>query len=183
MSGVTVSLSPSAESSASRDVGALYRSHHGWLHGWLRTRLGNACEAADLAQDTFLRVLLATASAERPLRLEQVREPRAYLVTVARRVLCNHYRRQSLERAWLQALALVPEAEHPSPEQQLLLVEALHEVDALLEGLAPRVREAFLLAQLEGLGYAEIALRLQVCERSVKRYVAQALAHCMLAAP
>ncbi|MDD3484875.1 sigma factor, partial [Azovibrio restrictus] len=33
----------------------LYRDHHGWLQGWLRRRLGNAHEAADLAQDTFLR--------------------------------------------------------------------------------------------------------------------------------
>ncbi|MET1077069.1 MAG: sigma-70 family RNA polymerase sigma factor [Pseudomonas sp.] len=162
-------------------VGSLYNHHHGWLQGWLTSRLGNACEAADLAQDTFVRVLLAVGRREQALRLELLQTPRAYLTTVAKRVLLNHYRRQSLERAWLQALALLPQAEAPGPEQQQLMLEALAEIDALLDGLNARVREAFLLAQLEGLGYAEIAQRLGVCERSIKRYVAQGLAHCMLA--
>lgn len=163
-----------------RQVGTLYQQHHGWLHGWLTFRLGNACEAADLAQDTFVRVLLASARREQPVQLDALHEPRAYLTTVAKRVLFNHYRRQSLERAWFEALAQLPESEVPSSEQQYLMLEALQEIDTLLEGLRPRVREAFLLSQLEGLGYAEIARRLQVCERSIKRYVAEALAHCML---
>ncbi|MDH1065571.1 sigma-70 family RNA polymerase sigma factor [Pseudomonas sp. GD03985] len=164
-----------------RQVGALYSQHHGWLHGWLTSRMGNACEAADLTQDTFVRVLLAVGRSEQALRLEALQEPRAYLTTVAKRLLFNHYRRQSLERAWLEALARLPEAEAPAPEQQLLMLEALYEIDAMLDGLDGRVREAFLLAQLEGLTYVEIAGRLGVCERSVKRYVAQGLAHCMLA--
>ena len=32
-------------------------THHGWLHNWLRAKLGNSFDAADLAQDTFIRVL------------------------------------------------------------------------------------------------------------------------------
>jgi len=35
----------------------LYSEHHGWLFAWLRGKLGNRTEAADLAQDTFLRLL------------------------------------------------------------------------------------------------------------------------------
>ena len=48
--------------------------------------------------------------------------------------------------------------------------------------LAPAVRQAFLMAQLEGLGYVEIAPRLGVSERTVKRYMAEAMAHCILLA-
>jgi hypothetical protein len=36
---------------------SLYAEHHGWLHGWLRKKLGNAGDAADLAHDTYLRIL------------------------------------------------------------------------------------------------------------------------------
>ncbi|MCU9950585.1 sigma-70 family RNA polymerase sigma factor [Pseudomonas sp. PDM13] len=179
-----VAIVPTANSSsASNDLGTFYRQHHNWLCGWLTFRMGDTWQAADLAQDTFVKVLLAVGQREQALQLGTLQEPRAYLTTVAKRVLLNHYRRQSLERAWQQALALLPEAEAPSPEQQLLLVEVLHEVDALLDGLPARVREAFLLAQLEGLTYGEIAARMDVCERSIKRYIAQALAHCMLALP
>ncbi|WZB75780.1 sigma factor [Achromobacter insuavis] len=35
----------------------LYAEHHGWLRSWLRRKLGCPEQAADLAQDTFLRVL------------------------------------------------------------------------------------------------------------------------------
>ena len=50
------------------------------------------------------------------------------------------------------------------------------------EASLPRpVRRAFLWSQLEGLGYREIAERLQVSERTVKRYMAQAYEHCLLA--
>ncbi len=36
----------------------LYLDHHGWLHGWLRRRLGDREHAADIAHDTFLRLLV-----------------------------------------------------------------------------------------------------------------------------
>ncbi|MGH8816290.1 MAG: sigma factor, partial [Achromobacter pestifer] len=62
-------------------VQLLYRTHHGWLHNWLRAKLGNTFDAADLAQDTFVRVL------RHRHELEALREPRAYLTTIAKRLL------------------------------------------------------------------------------------------------
>ena len=50
----------------------------------------------------------------------------------------------------------------------------------LFDGLPVRVRRVFLWSQLEGLGYREIAERLEVSERTVKRYMAQAYEHCLL---
>lgn len=167
---------PAAETALNRDITALYTTHHGWLQGWLRRRLNHAGDAADLAQDTFVRLL--TAPAEAPLR-----EPRAYLATVARRLLLNHLRRQSLKQAYLQALAALPEPQAPSPEQQLLILQALQEVDAMLDGLPPKVRAVFILSQVEGLTYAAIAEELGMGLRSVKRYMAQAMAECILLAP
>ncbi|EFI62811.1 RNA polymerase, sigma-24 subunit, ECF subfamily protein [Comamonas thiooxydans] len=144
--------------------------------GWLRRKLGGADHAADLAQDTFVRVLAAQAE-QRALVL---REPRAYLTTVARNLLINHVQRLSLEKAWLDAMAQLPEPLAPSPEQQLLVLESLHQVDAMLNGLPPKVREAFLLSQLDGLSYAQVAERLGVTSRTVKRYMAQAFEQCIL---
>ena len=71
----------------------------------------------------------------------------------------------------------------PSPEQQLLILEALREVNAMLEALPPKVRAVFVLAQIEGLTYAEIAATLDIGLRSVKRYMAQALTECIVLAP
>lgn len=160
---------------ATLPVGTLYRQHHGWLVSWLRYRLGCPETAADLAHDTFLRLL---GSRRTPVRVD---EPRAYLTTIARGLVIDHWRRRELEQAWLGALAQLPEALSPSPETRALVVETLLRIDALLDGLRPRVREAFLLAQLDGLPYREIGARLGVSERMVKKYMAQAMLSCMLA--
>lgn len=157
-------------------VDALYRQHRSWLHSWLQRRLGDSWAAADLTQDTFVRVL----AAQQAQALPSLREPRAYLLTVGRRLLVNHFQRRDLERAYLDALANLPEALVPSPEQRWLLLETLHALDELLDGLPRPVRQAFLWSQLEGLGYAAIAERLRVSERTVKRYMAQAYEHCLL---
>ncbi len=154
-------------------VNVLYSDHHDWLVRWLRSRLGCAHNAADLAQDTFTR-LLASRNAT------IVCEPRAYLTTIAKGLMVNWYRRQALERAWLDALAHMPEAEAPAPEQHLIILETLHEIDEMLDSLAPKVRQAFLLSQIEGLKYEAIAEQLGVSLGSVKRYMQQAFRQCLI---
>lgn len=151
----------------------MYCDHHGWLQRWLGFKLGNASDAADLAHDTFLRLLGRSD-------LHTVREPRALLTTVAKGLLVNRYQRQALERAYLEALAALPEPLAICPAQRLLILETLHEIDAMLDALPARVRQAFLLAQLDGLAYADIAARLGVSLITVKRYMKQAFLQCLL---
>jgi len=155
-------------------VQALYSSHHGWLNAWLRARLGNAADASDLAQDTFMRLLTAR---ETP----SLNEPRAFLTVVAKRVLFNHYRRQDLERAYLQALAQMPEQLAPSEEERAIILQTLMELDQLLDGLPSPVKRAFLLAQVDGLGYAEIGARLGISIATVKRHLNKAALRCYFA--
>ncbi|WP_323155444.1 sigma-70 family RNA polymerase sigma factor [Pseudomonas alvandae] len=152
-------------------VQALYCSHHGWLHTWLRSRLGNAADAADLAQDTFVRLL------QRTERLD-LKAPRAFLRTVAQGLVIDHWRREEIERAYLETIAHLPEAQTPSAEAQALILELLEGISRMLEGLKPKVRRAFLLAQCEGMTYKQIAEQMGISLRSVERYVADALYHC-----
>ena len=48
-------------------------------------------------------------------------------------------------------ISTLPEPLQPSPEQQSVIVETLHEIDALLDTLRPRVKQAFLMATLDGI--------------------------------
>ncbi|MQA53979.1 sigma-70 family RNA polymerase sigma factor [Pseudomonas piscis] len=150
----------------------LYDAHHHWLYEMLRRRLNHAWDAADLAHDIFVRVL------KRPPELHDEVHQRSYLATVARGLCIDHWRRRQLEQAWQQALAARPQAVQPSPEQRAIIVETLHEVDAMLSRLPAKVRAAFILAQLHGRPYKAIAEELAVSERMVKKYLAQALLHC-----
>ncbi|MBD9413512.1 sigma-70 family RNA polymerase sigma factor [Pseudomonas sp. PDM16] len=152
---------------------ALYRAHHGWLRDWLRQRLSNSADAADLAQDTFVRVLLARSAAN-------LREPRHYLTTIARGLVIDLYRRRSLEKAYLDVLASLPEAVQPSLEEQALMLEALLQIERMLDGLGARVKQTFILSQLEGLSYAQIAQRLGISLRTVNNHMAKAMEHCCL---
>ncbi|UCJ16368.1 sigma-70 family RNA polymerase sigma factor [Pseudomonas sp. MM211] len=154
-------------------IHTLYSDHHGWLKAWLRGRLGNASDAADFAHDTFLRVI-------QRCDLSAIDTPRAFLRTVARGLVIDHWRREELQRAWLESIAHLSDAEAPSPESRELVLELLERIALMLDGLKPRVRTAFLLAQCEGLSYREIAERLGVSVRSVERYIADALYHCYL---
>lgn len=154
-------------------VHRLYVDHQGWLNGWLRRQLGCSQKAADLAQDTFVRVL------SKDQGLDAIREPRAYLHTIARGLLINYWRRRQIEQAYLDAVTLLPEAVALSPEHQVLVVETLLRVDAMLARLPQKVRRAFLLSQLQGMTYAAIGLELGVSERMVKKYMAQAMLHCL----
>jgi RNA polymerase sigma-70 factor (ECF subfamily) len=166
-----VSVLPLPSEPASID--AIYREHHGSLLGWFRRRLGGASCAADLAHDTFVRLMVSRDA-------QVLNEPRAFLRTLAHGVVVNHWRRQDIERAWLEALAVLPEPLAPSPEERLLALETLCRIDAMLDMLNPKARTAFLLAQLDGLGYAEIAAQLKVSQRMVKKYMAQAMLQCLL---
>ncbi|MFJ4154107.1 sigma-70 family RNA polymerase sigma factor [Pseudomonas sp. NPDC089752] len=155
-------------------VRTLYQSHSRWLLGFLHRRLGNRPDAADLVQDTFMRLLM------RPRQFDGQKGERSYLATIARGLCIDHWRRHKLEQAWLEHLALQPVALQPSPEQRALIVETLHEVDAMLLRLPSKVRQAFLLAQVDGLAYREIAAHVGVSERMVKKYLAQAFLHCAI---
>lgn len=156
-------------------LSTLYRDHHGWLAGWLRRKLGNGHDAADLAHDTFLRILAARNAAA-------IEEPRKYLATIAKGLVVDRFRRQSIEAAWLETLAARPEPLVISPETRALILETLLAIDRMLDELGPRAREIFLLAQFEGLTYAAIGERLGVSVTTVKKHLARALAHCLILA-
>lgn len=149
----------------------IYVSHHGWLQGWLRHRLKNAEDAADLAQDTFVRVMQRR-------QLQAICEPRPYLRTIAKGLVIDLWRHRDIERAWLETLAQLPEAHVPSPEISSLAIEALVAIDRLLDELPERARTAFLMAKLDGMSCPQIAERLAVSLATVERDIAKALRHC-----
>lgn len=153
-------------------VSVLYGDHNGWLQAWLRRKLGDAHQAADLAHDTFVRLMSGQ-------RNDFGAEPRALLTHIAKGLVVDHWRRKDIERAYFEAIAHLPEPEAPSAESQFLIIEALIRVDSMLAGLHGRTREIFLLAQLDGLTLQEIAERTQTPVITVRRHIHRALVACV----
>ncbi|RSC27944.1 RNA polymerase sigma factor [Pseudomonas parafulva] len=164
----------SAHSPHAELVGSLYRDHRSWLLAWLQRSTACRQRAEDLSQDTFVRLLGRE-------QLIAPREPRAFLVAVAKGLLFDHFRRAALEQAYLAELSLLPEAEQPSPEAQHLILEDLKTIDRQLGKLSSKARTAFLYNRLDGMGHAEIAERLGVSVSRVRQYIAQGMRQCYVA--
>jgi RNA polymerase sigma-70 factor (ECF subfamily) len=62
-----------------------------------------------------------------------------------------------------------------------MVLETLVAIDAMLDGLSTKARRAFLLSQLDGMTYAEIAAETGVSVSRVRQYMSQALTRCYAA--
>jgi RNA polymerase sigma-70 factor (ECF subfamily) len=164
-------LSLSSQSQRHQLLTRMYIEDRPWLLGRLYTRLRNIDDAEDIAADTFVQLV-------EQQRLESVREPRALIITIAKRLVWKLWRRREIETAWLDSLRLQGEATAPSPQEQLEILQTLQQVDDILQGLSVKARAAFLYSQLDGLGHKEIAERLGVSVSRVRQYIGQALDRC-----
>ncbi|WP_297809244.1 sigma-70 family RNA polymerase sigma factor [uncultured Methylophaga sp.] len=151
----------------------LYREHHSWLWQWIKSRLDCDDQASDLTQETFIKLLVQN-------RAEDLRAPKAYLSSIARGLLVDVFRRRSVEKAYLDALALQPEQYAISPELQHSILETLMEIDQMLDSMSERGRQIFLMAQLDGLSYVEISRRLDISVNTVRKHFIRAMTQCLL---
>lgn len=112
--------------------------------------------------------------------MPSLREPRAYLLVTANRLMINLNRRHKVEEETLSSmLALIADQScqdvaHITATRQLLERTLL----MLIEELDERSRQAFMMARVDGMTYAEIAKAMNVSESRVKQYLVKVLAYC-----
>jgi RNA polymerase sigma-70 factor (ECF subfamily) len=162
------------ERQTAHNVEKLYVEQRQWLTGWIRHRLGCHELAADVVQDTFVRLL------KKPKYFSNIDEAKAFLSTIAKGLCVDHWRRKQIEQAWLESIIHNEEQYAPSAEHSSAMIEVLCELDAMISSLPKKVANTLILSQLHGLTYREIAERLSVSERMIKRYMAQAMLQCTL---
>ena len=153
----------------------LYSEHHSWLRQWLGRRLGCSADAADLAHDAFLRLLLKPVQ---PV-FGSALAARGYLRKVANGLCINLWQRREIEQAWLDALAAQPERFAHSAEHCAAVLQALQEVGQMLIGLPTKAAQAFVLAVVCQMTDKEVASELGVSDRMVRKYVARAMLGCL----
>jgi RNA polymerase sigma-70 factor (ECF subfamily) len=129
------------------DLFARYREP---VFRFLRRMLGDGAAAEDLTQDTFLRALGATYRANG--------QERGWVFQIARNLARDHARARTRVRG-LQALG--DAAVHGDPLLGL-------ELDAALGTLTDDDREVFLMKEIGGLSYAEIALACDMTPDAVR---------------
>ena len=156
-------------SSESANMESFYQDHHNWLYALFNRKLSNHADAADLAQDAFLRLL------RKPKCFDTPSGARAYLSHMAKGMCSDLWRKAQVEQAFRDAIHARSESFVISQEHHLIIVQTLLQVDNMLTKLPTKVSRAFWLSQLEGKRYKDIAVELDVSERMVKKYMAQAM--------
>jgi RNA polymerase sigma-70 factor (ECF subfamily) len=95
------------------------------------------------------------------------------MTTIAKRIIFDARRRKTLQNAYEEALLTIPEAVDASPEERLIILQALQKVDDVLANLSVRARTAFLMSQIDGMSNKEIAQHLNVSLGAVSKYMTQ----------
>lgn len=156
----------------------MYLAHHDWLQHWLSNRIRYPFNAADLVQDTFLKLLQSNQ------KILAIQEPRAYLVNMAKNLLIDKQRRYRLEKTYLEGLRQQYENEAGwvlSTEQLEQTIDLLEFLTLALQGTSVTVRKAFLMYYFEGYNQSEIAERIGKSLRATQAYLAECLHLCYCA--
>ncbi|RAJ93206.1 RNA polymerase sigma-70 factor (ECF subfamily) [Larkinella arboricola] len=125
--------------------------------------------ASDVVQETFI------ALWQKRGELDAVRSLKAYLISIARyKALKSISLNLSEERYRTSLLSFFNEVAN-DPETQLMAQEMDTFLESQIQALPDRMREVFLLSRREQLSHAEIADRLQISDKTVKKQIYYAL--------
>jgi len=146
------------------DFDAAFAKHHPSVFRYLHRLTGDADVAADIAQESFVRLL------DHPVPEDKVR---AWLFTVATNLVRDRARTRERRLRLLKAgdPAL---GQAPRPDEELEREESIQRVRRSLEQLGPRDRQLLMLRE-EGFRYGEIAELIGVAPGSVGQLLARAL--------
>lgn len=149
-------------------VGGWAREYAADLHRFLSKRQFIESDIKDVCQEVYLRLL-------RFERTEVIQNPMAYLFRVAANV-AHDFRLRQVQWTPLEAEQLEEPAPDPGPEQLLDAEYRNRRLAEMLATLPPLSRAALVLHSQEELTYEEIAARLGVTRRVVKRAIARGYA-------
>jgi RNA polymerase sigma factor (sigma-70 family) len=155
-------------------VERLFAEHGSSLQAFLVRRVRRPPIAAELAQEVYVRML-------RVPDMGAVRNPEAYLYTVASNLAKEHAREERSADAALDVddpLVQAQLAELPLFGGQLDAERRVKRLREVLGQLPPKCQAAVVLQYWRGLSYQEIAEQLGISTHMVKKYLTQALAHC-----
>ena len=173
MSPEDAALAEPLTTSAQALFGNAYEDYHLALVQFLRRRVNNEADVADIAQETYLRLL----------RYHDRTDPGALkglLFKIATNLILLRARtsrnRRLEDTVPVESLEL--QAADPSPERSLLAQQQLDRLLEALKSLPAKCQDVFVLSRFHNLTHAEIALRCGISVKMVEKYLSRALEIC-----
>lgn len=137
------------------------------LHSLMYYRTGVTATAADLVQESFLRLWENCAKV-------LPEKAAAWLFRVAENIFLKQKKREKVVQKyeWRQA---GPEPTYASPQEELEAKEFQQQLEDALAALPDGAREVFLLNRMDGLKYREIAELIGISQKAVEKRMHRAL--------
>jgi RNA polymerase sigma factor (sigma-70 family) len=152
----------------------LFAAQRGALLAFFSRRLRSPADTTDMAQEVYVRML-------RVKNPEAIRDLDAYLFTVATNLAREYSARDFRRRnsVGLDDVTILGElSELPAYDSEIDVERQVSRLREVLRQLPPRWHAAIVLQYVHGLSHRDIADRLGVSPRMVKKYVGQALGRC-----
>jgi RNA polymerase sigma factor (sigma-70 family) len=166
---------PPKADAASRaaDVARLFREHNRTLVLYLAARFKDVQSAREVAQEAYVRLLqLENAGTVSFLR--------AYLFKIAGNIAIDRLRQQQTRARFDQPKELDDIFIEPSAERTLIARDELAHLGRIVAELPMKYQQAFRMHRLEDYSFADIAKRMGIKERMVRRYVTNTLMYLRL---
>ena len=149
------------------------RYHHSLL-SFLRNRVRISENAADVAQETYVRMLQYEGSRE-------IQSPSSLLFKIAINVANDLGRSEQVrhvgEQCSLDDLDL--ESDQPTPEREVAAAQELDHLYTVIEKLPPKCKRVFILSRVKCMTYPQIAQHCGISVKMVEKHISHALAVCM----
>jgi RNA polymerase sigma-70 factor (ECF subfamily) len=152
-----------------KEFGSLYQTTLTPLRRYLATVLGSTNEAQDIAHDAYVRTYTA-------MQAQKVKQPKAFLFTVARRLALNFQMRRANRMRPEENAVLDREASN-TPDAASIAIDRQERaaLEAAIADLPAGCREVLVLRTMEELSHQEIARRLDISSSTVEKHLARAL--------
>lgn len=155
-------------------VHEIIRQHHDALIRFLRQRLRVKDDAADVAQEAYIRMMQYEGS-------KHIASPSSMLFRIAINVANDLGRAEQTHRVSdqlpLDSVELA--SEQPAVEREIAAEQDLQVLYAAIEQLPPKCRNVFLLSRVRRMTYPEIARHCGISVKMVEKHISHALAICM----
>lgn len=154
---------------------AVERKYGAELRRFLSLRLRRAsADVPDLFQEIFVRLL-------RIKDHETIRNPQAYLYTVAKHVLYQYTLKRPVGAQVmdpLEVLSELPSFTAPDPADEADLEQQISDLGRALEKLSVRAYATLVMYRCEGMTLTEIGERLGVSHTMARKYLTRAIVFC-----
>ncbi len=161
-----------AAQAGNRDAfGTLYDALLPGLYGYIRARMTSDAEAQDVVSEAILTVVKKLSD----FRWRHPGSFRAWVFQIARRELTDFYRQNGSLATPIEAVdESIPDLQ-PDLETAMLHSESHADLAAMISRLSERKREVVTLRYFGGLRNAEIAVVLNLDERTIAAHLSRAL--------